>query len=239
MNCRRLIFRCLGFMLFAVPAGCNSLPPGPVESVATRPAAHTPRAGEAYLLRGWRGLWSEGVDTLAEELRSAGVDAMVFRADQAGKLAEALSRRYELAATSHAPLVLIGFSYGADDAIEVARKLNEHGIGVDLLVTIDPVTPPEVPANVKVCRNYYEPNGPWDALPWLRGIPLHEDTAGLAGKPGRLVNVNVRESSGGVEFAEPGTSHAKIAADPKLHRAILGEVLRVCPVRGGATEQRR
>lgn len=221
--------RCLFLLALLCPgvAGCNSLPPGPVESVLTRPTADSPRAGEVYLLRGWRGLWSEGIDALAKELRSAGVGAMVFRADQAGKLAEALASRYGSAAP-HGPLVLIGFSYGADDAILVARKLNDRGIALDLLVTIDPVTPPAVPPNVKACRNYYEPNGPWDVLPWLRGIPLREETPGPRG---RLVNVNVREPSGGVEFAEAGTSHAKIAADPKLHKVIVADVLAVCPGR--------
>lgn len=231
MNYRRLILLTVLCALAQNSIGCNDLPPGSVESVATRPVLGAPRAGEVYLLRGWRGLWSKGIDELAAELRSVGVDALVFRADQTRQLADALSTRYAGPARPDGPLVLIGFSYGADDAVEIARSLDERGIAVDLLVSIDPVTPPAVPLNVKACRNYYETNGPWDALPWLRGIPLRESPTGA---PGRLVNVNVRKGFGTApasEFTEPGTSHARIASDPKLHKVILAEVMAACPAR--------
>ena len=72
----------------------------------------------------------------------------------------------------HQPIVLIGFSYGADDVILIARQLNEKQLPVDLLITIDPVTPAKIPSNVKRCVNFYEPNGIWDIFPWLRGVPV-------------------------------------------------------------------
>jgi hypothetical protein len=205
----------------ALATGCNTLPPGSVPGVATRPADVSHASGEAYLLRGWRGLWSEGIDKLGDELVSNGVDARVFRADQAGELGDALVDRFGKP-RPHAPLVLIGFSYGADDAVRVAEKLERAGIGVDLLLTIDPVTPSDVPANVTRCRNYYQSNGPLDIFPWLRGIPLKP--ADGFGQTARLVNVDIRNRP---DLLEPGTSHATIAANAKLHRVILEEVLRV------------
>ena len=57
-------------------AGCSSLPPGPLEAV--RADSTAPRQGRAYLLRGWNGLWSEGMDALAKEIRSSGVEAHVY-----------------------------------------------------------------------------------------------------------------------------------------------------------------
>jgi len=206
-------------------AGCNSLPPGPAGSVATRPTSKSTRSGEAYLLRGWRGLWSEGIDRLGDELRSAGVDAQVFRAEQAGELGDALVERFGKPGP-RVPLVLIGFSYGADDAVQLAAKLDRAGIAVDLLLTIDPVTPPAVPANVKACRNYYESNGVWDLFPWLRGIPLQP--AGGFGPRERLVNINIRDRP---DLLESGTSHATIAANARVHRVMLEDVLRACPSR--------
>jgi hypothetical protein len=203
--------------------GCNTLPPGPVQGLATRPARALHRSGEVYLLRGWRGLWSEGIDRLGNELRDAGLDAQVFRADQAGELGDALVNRFGKPGP-RVPLVLIGFSYGADDAVQVATKLDRAGIGVDLLLTIDPVTPPPVPAKVKACRNYYQSNGPLDLLPWLRGIPLEPARGFDPG--GRLVNTNIRDHP---DLLEPGTSHATIAANARLHRVIVEEVLRACP----------
>ena len=214
--------RLSALLLLACVSGCNSLPSGAVLGVATRPALASPRAGEAYLLRGWRGLWSQGIDQLGEELRASGVDARVFRADQASDLGDALVTRFGKP-RPRVPLVLIGFSYGADDAVQVAATLDRAGIGVDLLLTIDPVTPPPVPANVKACHNYYQSNGPLDLLPWLRGIPL--EPADGSGSPGRLVNVNIRDRP---DLLEPGTSHATIAANPRLHRVLVDEVLRIC-----------
>ncbi len=208
--------------------GCNSLSPEPVAEVATRPASTLPRSGEVYLLRGWRGLWSEGIDRLGDELRGAGVDARVFRADQADKLGDALIDRFGKPGP-RVPLVLIGFSYGADDAVQVAEKLDRAGIGVDLLLTIDPVTPPAVPGNVKLCLNYYQSNGPLDLFPWLRGIPL-QPARGF-GPLSRLVNIDIRRRP---DLLEPGTSHATIAGNEPLHRAMVEEVLRVCPGRFGS-----
>jgi pimeloyl-ACP methyl ester carboxylesterase len=215
-----------------------------------------PRSGEAYLLRGWRGLWSEGIDRLGDELRDAGVDAEVFRADQAPALGDALVERFGKPGP-HMPLVLIGFSYGADNAVQIAAKLRRAGIGVDLLLTIDPVTPPPVPGNVRMCRNYYQSNGPLDLFPWLRGIPLQPekrfdparstDSTDSASSPqasspqasspqasspqagsgqARLVNINIRDHP---ELLEPGTNHATIAGNANLHRVVIEQVLRVCP----------
>ncbi|HLL90166.1 MAG TPA: hypothetical protein VK324_12775, partial [Tepidisphaeraceae bacterium] len=111
-------------LLLLIAAGCNNLPRGDLP-----PARGTPP--HVYLIRGWRDLYSGGIDRLAAQLREAGVDAAVYKEDQHADLAAALAARRPR------PLVLIGFSYGADDAIAVARRAP-----VDLLVTVDPVTPP-------------------------------------------------------------------------------------------------
>ena len=201
--------------------GCSSLPPGPLEAVGAQSAA--PRQGRVYLLRGWNGLWSEGVDALAKEIRSNGIDAHVYQQGQAGALGDAIVA-HSRNAPNPEPLVLIGFSFGADEAIRIARKLDDAGLPVDLLVTIDPVTPPAIPANVRACRNYYQSNGAWDALPWLRGVPVPAGETNRA----RVVNTNIRDRA---ELLEPDTGHNTIAANRKVHRAILDEVLTACPRR--------
>jgi pimeloyl-ACP methyl ester carboxylesterase len=61
-------------------------------------------------------------------------------------------------------LVIYGYSYGGDFAVELAEKLNELGIPVDLLVTIDASDGPlqqstvnnEVPENVTLNENFYQ-----------------------------------------------------------------------------------
>lgn len=198
-------------------AGCHALAPGDV--AVLRPVSNGVREGNVCLIRGWRDLYSEGMDRLAGELRERGVAAEVFREVQWTDLAGALKQQYAIN-TDHDPLVLIGFSYGADDALWVADELQKRGLAVDLLITIDPVTPPPVPANVVACFNYFETNGPWDAFPWLRGVPLK--AVGV----GRLVNVDIRRTRR--DLLEPDTSHSNIAANPKLHREIVARVLDVC-----------
>jgi hypothetical protein len=63
--------------------------------------------------------------------------------------------------------------------------------------------------------NFYQSNGPWDALPWLRGIPLQREPYGTT-LP--LENINIRNRA---DLYEPDTSHATIAANEKVHQAII------------------
>ncbi|RLD43126.1 MAG: hypothetical protein DRI86_10540 [Bacteroidetes bacterium] len=61
-------------------------------------------------------------------------------------------------------LIIYGYSYGGDFAVELANKLNEEGIIVDLLITVDASDGPAqnstvnttIPDNVKVNRNIYQ-----------------------------------------------------------------------------------
>jgi pimeloyl-ACP methyl ester carboxylesterase len=183
-------------------AGCARLAPGTVDAPAN-PA-------RVCLIRGYLDWYSTGIDQLAGELRSAGVPANAFREEQWGDLADAIIRH-----PPH-PTVLIGFSYGADDVILIARRMNDHHLPVDLLITIDPVTPATVPPNVKRCVSFYEPNGFWDIFPWLRGVPLTADPGGHA------ENINIRTHP---DLDEPGTSHSTIAANEKVHQAIVRIVI--------------
>ncbi|MDB5358099.1 MAG: hypothetical protein JWN24_4552 [Phycisphaerales bacterium] len=178
-----------------------------------------------YLLRGWRGLWSAGIDDLAAQLRQEGINASVYREEQWKPLADQIAA--DLARSGRrGPLVLIGFSYGADNVIEMARAMEARGIPVDLLVTIDPVTAAPVPRNVRECVNFYQSNGFWDIFPWLRGTPLKRDPPG----GGKLVNYDLRKDR--TDLLEPGTSHATIAGNAKLHRAIIELVENLIPKQG-------
>jgi len=205
------------FVLLAVLAGCHPLPSGDLGAVG--PSVRSARQGTVYLVRGWQDLYSPGIDRLAKELTSAGVSTHVFREAQWKDLGRAIEKEYAARATSSGPLVLIGFSYGADDALRISQTLQASKIQPDLVITIDPVTPPKVPANVKVCYNFYETNGIWDVFPWLRGIPLQS-----AGGP--LLNVDLRRDR--PDLVEPNTAHSNVAANPKLHREIIARVLEVC-----------
>jgi hypothetical protein len=206
------------YLLLGVIAvvGCHPLGAGPLEPAATGTAV---TCDNVYLVRGWRDLWSEGIDQLGREIRQAGADAQVYRESQWRELGGMIDRQYRSGSAAR-PLVLIGFSYGADDVLRIAQRLERDSIPVDLLITIDPVTPPSVPPNVRVCYNYFQTNGLWDIFPWLRGVRLARPRAG------QLQNVDIRRDR--PDLLEPHTSHATIAANAKLHREIVARVLEAC-----------
>jgi pimeloyl-ACP methyl ester carboxylesterase len=211
---------CVGLTLLAT-TGCAHVPNGNLAEVA--PVSDGPRAGNVYLLRGWIGVFSTGIDTLGQKVNDAGVRGRVYQDGQWRELAATIAEKYRDARNPE-PLVLVGHSYGADDVVNIARALEHANVTVDLLVTIDPTTPPAVPKNVKHCYNLYQPNV-LDALPMLRGIPL-EAEEGFAGK---LQNVNIRTDR--PDLLEGSVNHFNIEKKDAIHREALRQILAVCPPR--------
>ena len=158
-----------------------------------------------YLLRGWFGVFSTGLDSLAEELRSKGI-----KAETVGHLAwkSTVSKIIKYHASGESgPLVLIGHSQGANNVIEMARLLERENIPVDLLVTLAPVMQDPIPGNVVRAINYYNSPG------W--GAPLTAD----AGYHGKLMNVNL----GG----DLGIYHMAIDKNPTIQAEIERAILAV------------
>lgn len=210
----------LGLALLLL-AGCNSLPAGDISSINARAAIES--RGKVVLLRGWRGLYSDGIDQLASELAAEGFQTVVYRESQWREIAAALNSPHQSSyfPLTAPPLVLIGFSYGADNAISIARNISLTS-KVRLLVAIDPVTPDEVPPNVIECYDIYRSNGWLDVFPFLRGVPLK------ASPEVRLSNLNLQDHP---ELDDPGMGHRHIAGSAKVHRAIIQQVLIACPPR--------
>ncbi len=125
---------------------------------------------QAYLLRGWFGVFSTGMDELATELKSKGVKASAL-----GHLSwksTVTKIVQEKAAGRLGALVLIGHSQGGINAIEMARELETHKISVDLLVTLAPFMQNPLPGNVVRAMNFYQSPGwgsPLTAVPGFRG----------------------------------------------------------------------
>jgi thioesterase domain-containing protein len=159
------------------------------------------------------------VDQLADEIRATGRPAWAVEEADHQKVGDALLR------STPSPLVLIGFSYGADDAIGLARRLDRAVKRVDLLITIDPVTPSAVPDNVAACFNYYQSNGIDDLFPWLRGVPLHAEHPKATAD--RIANFDLRKNRR--DLLQPDTSHATIASHKKLHKEIVQRVIETLP----------
>lgn len=216
-----------GLMLALLPAlaltsvGCKGLENGKMEWV--QPTSDARHAGNVYLIRGLIGVFSTGMDDLGDKLILQGVRAKVYQDTQHSELADQIVREYK-GASNPEPLVLIGHSYGADDVVRVSNVLNEHGIKVDLLITVDATIPPQVPANVVTCYNYFQSNAT-DVIPMFRGIPLQH----APGANGTLMNIDLRKDR--TDLLEKGTNHINIDKNPLLHNVVIKEVLDVCPTR--------
>jgi hypothetical protein len=219
---RLLIDRFIGFAFIALAlSGCSAMTPGPMEAV--QPASTAARAGNVYLLRGWIGIFSTGIDNLGIKVNQAGVHGQVFQEDQWRELAATIIEKYKDVKDPE-PLILVGHSYGADDIVNIARELNKEHVPVDLLVTIDPTTPPPVPANVRMCYNLYQPNL-LDGMPFLRGIALKADPD----FKGKLQNVNIRAER--KDLLEGDVNHFNIEKKDKIHQETIKQILAICPPR--------
>ena len=204
--------------------GCNSasMKPGDLSLVQT--FSEQPRAGNVYLLRGFIGIWSTGIDQLGEEINHSGIRAHVYRCEQWRELTEAIVEKYKDQKTFE-PLIIVGHSWGADHALDLAHELEAAHIPVDLVVTLDPVTPPTVPANVKWCHNVFQTNGIWQGIPYFRGVPLDAAKGGA----GRLENLNIRVDR--TDLLEPDTDHYNIEKNPKIHKDVIRQIEKICPPR--------
>jgi hypothetical protein len=100
------------------------------------------------------------------------------------RLAKFLIDQYQVKSARKA-IVLIGHSYGADDQITLAKRLNKANVPVELLVTLDHTKTQTIPPNVRV---FYNINSGYSAgaciVPW--GIPLSADS-----KHTKMVEINL------------------------------------------------
>ena len=158
-----------------------------------------------YLLRGWFGVFSTGLDSLAAELRNKGI-----KAETVGHLAWKTTVSNIIkdhAVGKGGPLVLVGHSQGANNVIDIARLLQRENIAVDLLITLAPAGQDPIPGNVVRAINYYNSPG------W--GAPVTAD----ASYRGRLTNINL----GG----DIGIYHMAIDKSPKIQGEIERAILAV------------
>ena len=155
-----------------------------------------------YLVRGWFGVFSTGLDRMAEQLQGKGIKAeAIGHLEWRSTVSRIVNER---SAGETGRLVLVGHSQGANNAIDMARELDKHGISVDLLITLVPFLQDPVPSNVVRARNYYQSPG------W--GTPLTADPA----FKGELSNINVEGDS--------GVFHVNIDKDAKVQAEIIDAI---------------
>jgi len=154
------------------------------------------------LLRGWFGVFSTGLDSVADQLSAQGIEAEVAgHLNWSTAVAEILRER---SAGQTGPLVLVGHSQGANNVIDMARSLESHNITVDLLVTLSPFLQNPIPANVVKAINYYQAPG------W--GQPIVADH----GFHGKIINVDLAD--------DLTITHISIDKSARVQAEILHEI---------------
>lgn len=199
---------------------------------------------QVYCILGLWNVYSLGLYDLADELRAAGIPASAVSDSDYEKLADSIISE-RLATNDQRPLVLVGHSFGADDSLRVAEKLQTVGLHVNLVILLDPTSPPSVPDNVDKCINYYIPGWAGDVLPqYLAGNPIDVD-------PGNTHTVLLNEEVGpaldpafsSIDYtsvwilrlgdpydSDPSApvSHLNIDTNPTMHKLVKVEIQKLC-----------
>jgi hypothetical protein len=196
--------RLIGLAMAILCTGCYS--PGPIGS-ASRPNVIVLRGGAGYFPN-----LAEFEDRLLDE----GVCPTVAYPEGYSTIAERLiggRNRGRL----DGPVVIVGYSAGANAAISLSRRLGERGIDVDKLVLLEATTGERVPGNVVACFNIYKSQPWYDIVPAFGGIPVEKESAATT-----LVNYNVRDYNDGRFDWE---NHLTLAANPFIQDLLVDEVL--------------
>jgi pimeloyl-ACP methyl ester carboxylesterase len=175
----------------------------PITAPSDADAAPARRAGHVYLMRGIFNVFSLGMDQMGYKLQAAGVAATVANHTSWRGMADDMIANYR--SGNREPIILMGHSAGADATISIARRLQEAGVPVALIVNFDPVSPDPVPPNVKQVVNYYVPAG-WGAA-----------VAADKRFKGQIANVNENGA----------TNHFSIDKDDNLQRQAIARVMAV------------
>ena len=108
------------------------------------------------------------------------------------------------------PVVLVGHSLGADDAIRLVGAAGAAAVATDLLVTFDPVFLGTVPAGPRLVLNFHQRGGLW-------GRAL----APAPGFSGRIENIVLERA--------PGLHHFNIEKQPTLHGRVVAALDAMAP----------
>ncbi len=212
---------CLGVLMMTGCMDITGRGPAPLARTLATSDEH-PRAGHVYCMRGWLGIFSTGMDTLANKIDKE--VASVSVADEEWRRLKGFLIQQKEAGNLNEPLVLVGHSWGADDQIRVATELGEAGITVDLLLVVDPVTPPAIPDNVKKVVCIYKSHPLTDSAPFWRGVPIDPATSKAP-----VTNINLRDDP--VGFDTTLIDHVNIEKSEGVHDMVIAEIRKICPER--------
>ena len=176
-------------------------------------AKRTKYQGDVYLLRGFAGVFSRGLDNIGSKLKGRGVKAKdISHTGWVEATNQIIANRKRF---GRKPVVLIGHSLGANAIIRMATELKKRRIRVDYMATFAATNPAPVPSNVRKITNYYFKTDGW-------GAPIKA----ARGFRGRLKNIDFSKST--------RVGHFNIDKQPRLQAQVINNVLRVVKRRKSA-----
>ncbi len=204
----------LSAILLTTFAGCGAARPGLPLTRSSAPAPAPTSTSNVIVVRATAGYWPD-CDRLVEKLNAQGAPATVIRGMEANRTADRIAAARQ--AGDARPLVLIGYSRGANDAVRLTRRLQKHGISVDTLVLMEMATQDSVPANVVSCLNVYKSSPAEEWVPAFRGLPVTVESAQT-----HLVNYNVRFHDEAVEQA--AINQFTVCQNPAVQAMVVERV---------------
>ncbi len=153
-------------------------------------------SAHVYFLTGLFGITSH-LDVLAAKVKQHGLPATMSSPGGWQDLAQSAIEEYHSGRLSS--IVVIGYSTGGRSALEMAAQLNAAKVPVSLVITIDGMSGPPVPPNVRKLINLYVYGGfggaitrPANFLGTLQNIPVEGQNIGhfsiIDAKAAQLLN---------------------------------------------------
>lgn len=207
--------------LWAALVGCDVAPLTPK---VPPPAPASLRCNvEVYCLLGLWNIWSLGLIDLSNRLMESGVPSIPVSGTDWRILAQAIGDD-RAASGNGRPIVLVGHSFGGDDAIRIAQALEARGLRVNLILLVDATNPAPVPANVDKCVAYYLPTSLANMFPaYFPGNPAELEDGN---KHTELINVRVTQE---IITESLNFGHLDLDSSESLHALIELEVFALCP----------
>ena len=189
----------------------------PDDTVTRRDQTPITRTGEVILLRGLANIFSRGMDVIHEKLVAKGVDARVYNHASWEDLARDLIARAKRKQVSY-PIIIMGHSLGANQAVVLASYLGARGVPVEFVVAFDPTVATVAGKNVRRVVNYYLPNG-------------ENRVRKGSGFKGKLSNVNVTNMN--------DVTHMNVEKNPTLQSRSIKTVMSLTKKKRRSSKRRR
>ncbi len=156
------------------------------------------QAGHVYLLKGFANIFSTGLDTLQEKLARRGFTATVHNYLEHDSLAKEAAY---LEKQGKGPIIIVGHSLGANDAITMAEEMKALNAPVALVVLFGPTEDMKAPSNVARVINYYQ-----------SGVAVGKGK----GFTGTISNINLDSDS--------DINHFNIEKSARLHSKVIAQI---------------